>query len=116
MMTARRSRMIQQLRPFGGDWWRFDRYEIRDGFILPASGATLVRYVPWGDYWTARNAPTRAEQQSPYMALIELARTVRTVPSGPTSRGEWFQNLIPADESSRVALLEWCAKYGLLGL
>ena len=30
-----------------GLWWRFDRYEVRDGFIGAATGAKLTACNPW---------------------------------------------------------------------
>ena len=30
-----------------GDWWRFDRYSVRNGLIRPVEGASLERYNPW---------------------------------------------------------------------
>ena len=38
-------------------WWRFDRYEFRDGYIRPAADAECTLYEPWDLYrasWAAK--------------------------------------------------------------
>ena len=39
--------------PFGnivGQWYRFDRYEVRDGYIRPVPGAGGGEYDPWASF------------------------------------------------------------------
>ena len=37
-----------------GYWWRFSKYQIVDGVIFPADGATCERYDPWQLFDQAR--------------------------------------------------------------
>ncbi len=96
-------------RPFEvavGWWKRFSRYEIRDGYILPARGAKLSRYDPWADYRVARSGTK--EQQPPYQILLELLEDLRFRPASGGALA-----LTPEAEAR---LLAWCARNGLLGI
>jgi hypothetical protein len=53
-----------------GLWWRFDRYEVRDGCVRAARGARLEQYDPWDQYRAARDGDTRVDP--PYAALVAL--------------------------------------------
>jgi len=96
--------------PFGGIWWRADRYEILDGRIGPAQGAVLDTYDPWAAYARTRRAGSAVDgAPAPYAALLELAWRVQlTLP-----RAHEPVRLTP-DCERRV--LEWCASHGLLGI
>lgn len=52
-----------------GQWWKYDRYEIREGFICPVPGATLQSYDPWQTYADSQRT-TRKEP--PYQSLLRL--------------------------------------------
>jgi hypothetical protein len=89
-----------------GYWNRFDRYEIRDGFIRAAAGATLTTYNPWEEYRADRGTP-------PYDGLLVLLEEIqREVTFSTTARGRPF---LVSPRAER-ALLAWCARYGVLGV
>jgi len=52
-----------------GKWWKFDRYEVRNGFICAAEGAELNSYNPW-DMYAQTQRTTRKEP--PYQSLLQL--------------------------------------------
>lgn len=85
-----------------GDWWRFDRYEVRDGYIRPAPRAKLQRYDPWEAY-QAGKAPgrKRRKQAPPYQSLLDILQ-----------KGSFF----PLEPESEKNLLQWCSAHGLLGI
>ncbi len=55
---------------YEGEWWRFDRYEIADGYIRPATRATLLRCQPLADFQAIRAG--RKQQDSPYQSFLRL--------------------------------------------
>ncbi len=92
-----------------GPWWRFDRYEVREGCVRPAPGARLEQYDPWDQYRAARDGDTRVDP--PYAALVALVGVLaddpETVVDGDAVR------LGPSGEAN---LVRWCADYGLVGM
>jgi len=84
---------------FGGKWWRFARYEVKDGYIRPIEGLPLRSYEPWEAYHTPHGKETRKQ---PYHSLLELVSSI--------DRGE-----LDPDERD-LAIVDWCGKYGLLGV
>jgi hypothetical protein len=83
-------------------FWRFSRYEIRDGFIKPASGAKTIRADPWRDYNAGVNGedlPGKKLVSTPYKSLFDLL----------DSRAKIFDL---TDEE----ILSWVNKHGLLGI
>ncbi len=93
-----------------GFWWKFDRYEVCDGWIRPAEGATLERYDPWANYAKAWDTPNAAEvgtKRRTVAAYQELMELVNSLSAGAA--------LEPTREEEE-AVLKWCAKHGLLGL
>ena len=88
-------------------WWKFSRYELRDGYIRPARAAKLLRYQPWDAHWQARRHPGR-KQQSPYFSLTTL---VSDLGASPTVDGRLTLN--PFAEKK---VLDWCDQFGLLGV
>ncbi len=91
-----------------GWWWRFDRYELRDGNIRPAPGATLSKYDPWTEFWTIRSNRRAKARQPEYLSLVDLIRRVST-------RISASRQIELAPEHERT-LLDWCSKNGLLGV
>jgi ribosomal protein L37AE/L43A len=77
-----------------GYWWRFSRYEIRDGRIVPNPTARLQKYDP------------AALDVKPHSALFDLAWDL----------GLLQDRLPKLDDISDARILEWCNLYGLLGL
>ena len=70
---------------------RFNRYEVRDGYIRPAPGAKGEWYDPWEGFRASRSKQGR--QDPPYQSLIALVEDLRT-----------------------DHVLDWCAAHGLLGI
>lgn len=88
-----------------GYWWRAEEYVLKDGYIRPAPGARFMRYDPWEHYRLARQH-RKQEDLAPYQELLRLA-DIRFV---FTKDGFAVQ----PDDTPRI--LEWCNKYGLLGV
>jgi hypothetical protein len=87
-----------------GEWWRFDRYEIKDGAIQPAPGAHLEWYDPWLPF---RETKKYKDVPSPYQGLLQLAANLEFTSPGRLSR---------LAHSSEAAVLDWCQKNGPLGI
>ena len=86
---------------YGDLWWRFNRYEIRDGFIVPSPNARLEKYEPWKSYGPVQG---KGSVVRPYGSLIELAKHFE---------GRLVRDLTTEEES---LILSWCNANGLLGL
>ena len=80
-----------------GQWWKFTRYELKDGYIRPAPDATLSEYDPWSE------PPPGAD--TAYASLANL------VPRG-WDAGD--NRTVSPDTAA--AVLAWCQQYGLLGV
>ncbi len=97
---------------YQGYWWRFSKYELRDGYIRPAPKAELEEYDPWAAYHASWNydpdsATPYVEQRTsapPYQSLLTLFHEFR------------FDALGEPDPESVEKLLAWCAEHGLLGI
>ena len=90
-------RTRERLEPFAGQWWKFTRYELKDGYIRPAPDATLSEYDPWSE------PPPGAD--TAYASLANL------VPRG-WDAGD--NGTVSPDTAA--AVLAWCQQYGLLGV
>jgi hypothetical protein len=107
-----------------GHWWRWTRYEISNGYIRPARGARLQVYDPW-KVWLetrprAKNSNQEKLRETPYQALLAVLGELRyrrpgDIPLDFTPRD---LNLMLASltTDSEEKILEWCARYGLLGV
>ncbi len=93
-----------------GHWWRFSRYEIRGGYICPAPNARLSQYDPW----------TATEQKGrPFESLLKLMHGIDydlegTFVNSATGHGE--VNMPALTPAATERILNWCARYGLLGI
>jgi len=90
----------------GGSWWRFNSYEIREGWLRPAPKAALEQFDPWTTYWETPSENRVSEP--PYVAFVNMITALPV----PNADDDAIQ--LAADEET--ALLDWCGKYGLLGL
>ena len=90
-------RTRQPLQPLVGQWWKFTRYELKDGYIRPAPDAILSEYDPWSE------PPPGAD--TAYASLANL------VPRGWNAGNN---GTVPPDTAA--AVLAWCQQYGLLGV
>jgi hypothetical protein len=88
-----------------GEWWRFSRYEVREGYIRPAAGASLNPIDAWDRYWQ------RPEGHTDFPPYHQLGELVRDVP-----RDQDFTAPVPETDTLRKEVLAWCRQYGLLGL
>jgi hypothetical protein len=77
-----------------GFWWRFSKYEIQDGRIVPAKAARLQKYDP------------ASLDPQPHSALFGLAWNL----------GLLERRLPEMSDISEDLILEWCNRYGLLGI
>ena len=104
----------------GVSWWKFNSYEIRDGYIGPAEGAKLEEYDPWVEF--ERSKATTAVK-APYLRLLELGREL-PLNDFPLRLGSAVFHLSPGDLLGNVNLsneqkkqvLDWCSRYGVLGI
>ena len=85
-------------------WRRWSAYEIRNGVILPGSGAALDRYAPW-DFYTY-NPKQKSEERYPYLELVHLADRA-------TSQ-QWKVDALTDEQEGEI--VSWCASNGLLGV
>ena len=93
--------------PHTQTWWRFSRYELRDGYIRPAPDATLEEYAPWDQHRSGRDARMK-KQQPPYQELVGVLHDFRYALDSSGTH-------VP-EPKAEEALLDWCRRYGLLGL
>jgi len=129
--------MPDVLKIAGGGWCRFSRYELREAGGVPspdkikigttyhgahfcivrAPGAKLVYYDPW-QAWEQAHPLSPSARKTPYQELLHLLRELRyemrdglgSFASGDTGLSP------PLTETSVKLLLEWCSKWGLLGM
>ncbi len=65
---------IPPIRPIKADvgcWWKFDRYEIKDGWLRPAKGSRFECYQPWDQYEETQNDN---RPNGSYLPLLKLLR------------------------------------------
>jgi hypothetical protein len=89
---------------FPAAWWRFDRYQIAAGAIRPAPKARLETFDPWNTFARAKGQFRTVE--TIWGNLAELVRQLEqdaVAECTPSSQGEKL-------------ILDWCHRYGLLGL
>jgi hypothetical protein len=107
-----------------GGWWRWTRYEIRDGNIRPASGARLESYDP-RESWlrtrpSAKSSNQKRTKEPPYQSLLRLLGELEYRRPGDApldfTPAQVDLLLAPFTKESEAKLLEWCAQYGLLGI
>lgn len=93
-----------------GGWVRVTRYELRDGFIRPASGQSPVAYDPWDLYRAARERGRAASREdlAPHESLLRLLREAE--------RFGWEGSHGPLSPEVGQMVVEWCNQFGLLGL
>src|ERR1035438_9429280 len=94
-----------QQKIFADYWFRFDRYEIKGGYIRPAPGAKLSQYEPWRTFGAPKG---KIGIKQPYEPLLALAKLLDPDPSDVGS--------VRAAENADHLILEWCSQNGLLGI
>jgi hypothetical protein len=100
--------MHLQPRIFDDRWFRFERYDITEGYIRPGLNAKLIECAPWREFGEAEG---KLPRQQPYHSLLELIARLG-------SRSELTKELRDGNLSleRRSAIAEWCARHGLLGI
>jgi len=99
--TAKRN---TDLYAINSEWWRFDRYELRGGYVRPAPGAKLEVYNLWEEYFD-----TQRKDTPPYHSLLNLIDRMDIRLANESS-------LLALTPESKDLLLVWCAENGLLGM
>jgi hypothetical protein len=94
----------QVLDAASGEWWRFNRYEIKDGVIQPAPDAHLEWYDPWAPF---RETKKYKDVPSPYQGLLQVVAKLDFTSPGRLSR---------LTDASQRTVLDWCQRNGLLGV
>ena len=98
------------MRVTDGNWKRFERYKIRDGYIRADLESDLQLVNPWSEHDSAweGNQPTDAGAKRvvtpPYQSLLDLVNNLT-----PSAMFE------PSPEECE-AIVGWCSEHGLLGL
>jgi hypothetical protein len=96
-----------------GEWVRFESYEIRGGYVRPTEDALRQgpkRYDPWKEQ--AEAVKNRDDARRMALGLDRLGNSL-------SERGEslrWFEDPSPLTEQSEKLVIDWCNRYGLLGL
>jgi hypothetical protein len=108
-----------------GRWYRWSRYIMREGVVLPDTASDLIEYDPWASY-RAHQGRYRTVTQ-PYVALLELSRRLRQfeekgifvtkayAADPPDYRPRAVTVFGPPTEADDY-LLNWCNQNGLLGI
>ena len=112
--------MTEKEQLVGVSWWKFNSYEIGNGYIRPAEGAKLEEYDPWVDFEESKSTTA---VKAPYLRLLELGCEL-PLDDFPLRLGSAVFTLSPGDRRNDVELsnqqkrhvLDWCSKYGLLGI
>ena len=88
-------------------WVRFPQYDIsRAGCIQPLQTEFMSFYDPWIEVRIPKTKPKVSNP--PYVSLLDLAGQIRLDRKGSSG---WH-----GSEESRAAVLNWCARFGLLGI
>jgi hypothetical protein len=100
---------------WSGGWWRFTKYEIRDGAIRPAANASLEQYDPWDLY---RISQIDSETPRPYQCLLALLLSMGACFDEKAGRWTLEKSLDDASLSlsDQNEILNWCSRFGLLGI
>jgi len=107
---------LTQRQPFwSGCWWRFSRYEIRNGAIKPAKNGSLEQYDPWDLY---RLSQSYNGTPPPYQSLLALLVSLGAF--FDEAEGDWRLDKRLKDgsltPSSQDEILGWCSRFGLIGI
>ena len=96
-----------------GEWWRFDRYRIVDGWLVAAKGAELEWYNPWKDFRGGTHKAILSQaslaKQPIYSSLMRLESQITFTPGVRR-----YPDCVNKD--SQQLIVEWCQQYGPLGV
>jgi hypothetical protein len=105
--------MTQRRQLWAGGWYRFSRYEIRDGAIRPARNADLSWYDPWEIY---RISEKDKGTPPPYQSLLALVLSMGAVFDEAEMRWRLDKTAESLQCSEQNEILDWCSRFGLLGI
>ena len=111
--------MTTKLSQIRTTWWKFDRYVIERGEVLPGPGAKIRPASPWKDYQASKDHFGQSREQEgdrrcpPYLDLLELARISERYVEDVLHHRDKVITTPPEIEERVLAL---CATHGLLGL
>ncbi len=83
-------------------WWKWSDYVVKRGFICPAPGAKLISYDVWNLY-RAKGRRGSSKRSPPYGDLIRLSNHIH-----------FPRKMMTCEQESLI--LQWCRRFGLLGL
>ncbi|HWQ52101.1 MAG TPA: hypothetical protein VN442_00350 [Bryobacteraceae bacterium] len=99
-----------------GEWFRWSRYDLLNGLLVPAEGAQLQKYDPWEKF--RANAGKYRTVDQPYVALLNLDQNLESLAKrgiyASKRRGNEFRPGVRNE--AHELILDWCNRYGLLGL
>jgi hypothetical protein len=101
---------------YKGSWFRWTRYEIEDGYIVPSRGAQYASYDPWREFWSGRDSKGSQFKPPPYLGLVRLADQLASSEVLADTTGELGDQRVSLTPDAREAVAEWCSRHGLLGL
>jgi hypothetical protein len=100
-----------------GKWFRWSRYELLNGVVVPAEGASHHEYDPWEEF--RKNEGRYRTVEQPYIALMSLYRELKLTAASKTRRSQptvAVGEALLGPRNDKDAILQWCNRYGLLGL
>ena len=90
--------------PLAMRWWRFDAYEVCDGYVRPRRGARLEQYDP------ADNAEHGGAADRAYQSLLKLYDDLAD--AGRLSE----HDAEDVTEEGKKVIARWCKRHGLIGI
>lgn len=99
-----------------GTWFRWTEYDLLDGVIVPAQGASVEEYDPWAGFHANRGKYRRVDQ--PYCQFLELHRKLGEAAAAQIRPSHLFPEAPtkgPQNDADYL-ILDWCNNHGLLGL
>ncbi len=99
--------MTEKKQIIGGTWFRFQRYELSQGYLRPAKGAALEEYDPWAEYTEQVWNRELVEERPPNLTFLEI---------GARARQLGAQAYLSPPDNFIKQICEWCSHWGLLGL
>lgn len=107
--------MYERVQFWSGGWWRFSRYEIRNGAIRPAENGSLEQYDPWDLY---RISKRDSGTSPPYQSLLALLLSLGAF--FDETKAQWKLDKRIEDGSltpdNQDEILGWCSRFGLVGI
>ena len=102
-----------------GDWFRWSRYQLVNGVVIPAPEARLSRYDPWASF--RANAGKYRTVSQPYLDLLELHRSLQEEDARGVELHESQERrrsgpIVGPPTVADHRTLDWCHQHGHLGI